>query len=317
MGKPRNTIPEYLRKLTLTDHRVVLVEGTTDKRILAKLVNGLAADDLIGAGDLVIDTAEELESPQGQTMGNREKVEAVINTLPPAVGHRTIIGFVDREFREFHMAAVVEDKLATHFTSGRLIWSRGHSIENYFFDAQCLEATFRALTPPEFQRRTWVAFRELFPSVLLSAASVALAGRDLCNIRRVASTINWECLGIIGNEIAVNTAQWRPRLLQVWPAADADKVIERYEHWKGVLEHSSGEVVRWLTHGHVGFCMIWHSYARCAFEVSGGDARVPERIVSVREDVRINLCADSWVQRVAANTAPYPDVLMKVLGVTK
>jgi len=52
------------------------------------------------------------------------------------------IGFVERELRYFDLEDCIHDLIGDHKAVNHLVWSRGHSIENYFFEqyfANCYE----------------------------------------------------------------------------------------------------------------------------------------------------------------------------------
>src|SRR5262249_33609637 len=118
-----------------------------------------------------VDTADLVKAPEG-VIGSRALVEVVheqANNSGQELG-----ALVDREFRGFDLAPAIKDTIAAHKSVGRLlVWTRGHSIENYFFRADAARAflryQFSHLTIPEAE------FDRLFPLFLQWAAALSLA----------------------------------------------------------------------------------------------------------------------------------------------
>src|SRR5690242_10822398 len=110
---PRRQIKAYQVALRVSKNRHILVEGSDDRNILARLIQSLRAAGTLSGG-LDIDTAEDLESLPGEIMGNLEKVEAVC----AGVTHEAFgfAGFVDRQFRGFdRTGASVSDRIRGHY----------------------------------------------------------------------------------------------------------------------------------------------------------------------------------------------------------
>jgi hypothetical protein len=122
------TPAEFRNFLMMSHDKHLLVEGIDDK-IAFKLL----FEELSGKHDIKIDTAERLINFE-RPLGNREKVEEICRTVTGRSFADKLVGFVDREFREFEWDNDIRDNLGQHKVDGRLVWSRGHSIENYFFD---------------------------------------------------------------------------------------------------------------------------------------------------------------------------------------
>ena len=135
----------YRIYLQLSEKKHVLVEGKSEKIAFRNLKYELDID----IDELEIDSAEyliEFEDSEGhpQKLGNREKVEEISKIVVAESQNLEnngrepyadkFIGFVDREYREFQVSNSIQDLLNCHRVSDRLVWSRGHSIENYLFE---------------------------------------------------------------------------------------------------------------------------------------------------------------------------------------
>jgi len=143
MNRLQLTPEEYVTEIIMSNDRFLLLEGADDEKFFTIICNLLkqneaqiSAEKLYLLKNIIIDTAERI---QGE-LGNRAKIEKICDLVaqePPDVNNR-VLGFVDREFREFEWSNDLKDHIKTHKINKRLIWSRGHSIENYFFEISTL-----------------------------------------------------------------------------------------------------------------------------------------------------------------------------------
>ena len=101
------------------------------RRAMHRLLLALVGDRYPQDSGIVIDSAEMIRECEG-VFSNREKVE-YIHAL--AADHAKLAGWVDREFRMFAVGPSIVNELKGHnVLDASLFWTRGHSIENYFFD---------------------------------------------------------------------------------------------------------------------------------------------------------------------------------------
>jgi hypothetical protein len=121
MSSVELTEVEYQNYLKMDKNKHLLVEGREDSgffRILFEEFFGANWQDLY---DVVIDKAESLISSAGRAAGNREKIEEICNSF----SEDNLVGFVDREFRNFEMADDLIDQIRDHYHANSLVWSRG------------------------------------------------------------------------------------------------------------------------------------------------------------------------------------------------
>jgi hypothetical protein len=81
-------IDSYLGSVAFSDHVSVLVEGISDKIILERLQRELQEHGF-QSRNLRIDSAERIDSPVGEAIGNRQKVERVAQVIFPAVRNQS------------------------------------------------------------------------------------------------------------------------------------------------------------------------------------------------------------------------------------
>ena len=181
VAKINYTPAEYRNILRMTRRTHLLVEGKMDKRFFSTLIDEWRQEDLVGVStsgfDVDIDTAETLIEFL-PPLGNREKVEIICQEVAKTDFAVRLVGFVDREYREFCAnPGELEDTIRGHHIEGRLIWSRGHSFENYFFDTDVLHTPLRDSCTADNTEVALVLLKRVLPSLLRIACAPRYVAR--------------------------------------------------------------------------------------------------------------------------------------------
>lgn len=318
----------YRTWLRMSRDRHLLVEGRDDKQVFELFLEALSrhpnsAESIRG---VVIDVAENLID-FGTGVGNREKVERVCESVSGSRWAERLVGFVDRDFRGFERGAVLRDSLQEHRVSGRVVWSRGHSIENYYFDFDTLRQPLCALSDcPEF-RKALSLFEVVFEPTVRLACAASLAGEQLGKLGLVKGSADQAIFEICPGEegpLAVDVGKWRGILTGRHHATSelAQQLVERFLLWNAKVRTCDFRVVRWLCHGHVGLAYIWAAYSACVLEACrregygpGDAAREARRVLQLRWSARFGACAGEWVRRALGNHCLYPVEVFRLLGV--
>ena len=140
--------------------RTLLVEGPSDKAIIARLVIELRNRNLLNSDNLVIDTADDIPTAQG---GNRQRVE---NLHAQIGGSPRFAGLVDREFRDFDLAIPADYAPYHRVVPQNLFWTRGHSIENYFITLGFVVATLEQHHPEDLPHNYAKILEAAFPGIV-------------------------------------------------------------------------------------------------------------------------------------------------------
>ena len=136
MSRLQLNYDEFINLVRMSKDSHILLEGSQDKAffdILCQAVGVISLGVNFQSPSVAITTAEVIKS-DSTILGNRDKVEKVSELIRGQPFQCRFVGFVDREFREFKFAKSIRDEVRAQRCVGRLIWSRGHSIENYMFD---------------------------------------------------------------------------------------------------------------------------------------------------------------------------------------
>ena len=190
------------------------------------------------------------------------------------------------EFRGFAYGSKVEDEYRTHRTAGRLVWSRGHSIENYYFDFDTLLEPLRMYSATDRYEEALGLYKSIFESALRLAATVSLVGRMLGCLTLIRRSIDWKTLEIAGKSIAINIDVWSRVLMRGIKCTEerAEEIISTYESVSAQVLDTEETVVRWVCHGHIELAILWAAYARCIYEVTDHDEGITTRVMSAEED---------------------------------
>lgn len=320
MNPPQYSIDAYAVRLNMTTNRVLLVEGSSEKRMFGRMFQALSPYSQDRPSAAVIDTAAIIQSPCNSPIGNREKVERVCEAAAgnTASMRGKFVGFVDREFRLFDCDGnTIVDRLNEHRVDRLLVWSRGHSIENYFFDFCIWRRVVYSLVPNDLDDldAALAVFRDVFCSVLALACTISLAARDAGVLGAVAGHVQWSVLRLLDKVMTVDIPAWRNHLEEnaKLRKCSVQALIERYTYWEPVVKSSDHEAVRWMCHGHISESVIWAAFARCVYEACGRDYKKAQRAMESKESVRLCTCIEHWAAEVGKNGGTYPEPVAQML----
>jgi hypothetical protein len=204
-----------------------------------------------------------------------------------------------------------------HRVVGRLVWSRGHSFESYLFEPDLFGQVLEDLTPRgvgRAARRT----RALFQQCLHLACSIGLAGQKLGLATRISRTINWRCVIVSDDAVALDMGVWRGELCAKhrMNEAVADALVRATDSARRVVSQADSDAVRWACHGHIGMAVIWAAFARCAFEAvaDASEAQATaEQCMSASEAVRTSALIGGWCRAAVLGQVVYPKEVFQLL----
>jgi hypothetical protein len=294
---------EYLKYLDMDSAtRHVLVEGRDDRRALSILfVHLLRRSDRVS---ISIDIAERLIELAGENRKIVEHVSAMIEHVE--YSHR-FVGFSDREFRGFDWAPQLHDHIQEHRVNNRLVWSRGHSIENYFLEVDTLREALIEACPDGF----WIVsaeYNELFDSLICMACAIGLAAKDINRLNRIRPTIHPSILMIEEHNLEIDFDTWETDLVRNLSEDKIECLFERYRHWNTLIKDAEIDLLRWMCDGHIAHRLVWATYEKCLTRENCRLAPAPHT------DLRFNMCAAAWARRAALGQCTYPAEILELLG---
>jgi hypothetical protein len=272
------TLKEYLAYLQISTRIHLLVEGPSDKRLFNELLLGFNYDN----DKIDIDSAEELIDLEG--IGNRDRVEITCKEVQKTEYKHKLVGFVDREFRGFEYKAGFVDNFACHHVEDRLIWTRGHSIENYFFDLDIFTSILGTFHKIPHIVEASALFSNNFQNILWYACAISLAGYKSGAITELKQKQDGQygLFTFSHSELGFNDKLWLEELKKnsFFSPQKISKLSEYYKKYiqKGFM--TDDEVVRWMCHGHIGFNFLLAAFGACILSAcqQAGDSK-PEAAV--------------------------------------
>ena len=309
----------YRNMVRMSSFKYILVEGPSDKRFLMYLIR-----EIFGPrNDIKIHSAHQIQA--NTPMGNREKVEDICEKIGKWKYAQRFVGFVDREFREFDTENGIKDLIGKSKVIGRLIWSRGHSVENYFFNFTTLSRSLRDHSVTLYFDEALNLFKENIEQILKEACAIGLAAWK-CNlltpVRR--SITNWNLIEFSTLGLTINTAKWIDFLVtkQKIKQEVALTLIDDFQKWSLIVSKTDFNTIKWLCDGHTGMAFIWAAFARCVFEVcqnsgSGDPRREAINVLRADEMVRCNGCASEWAFQATKKACEYPVDIFVLLGIAE
>jgi hypothetical protein len=317
------TINSYLGELSLSKKRHLLVEGVSDKQLFEKLIDRLFCFHTESSyrmpHNIQVDLAEIIDIPG--VVGNRNKVEKVC-VQASNLKNIQFAGFVDREFNGFDLNNF-QDLLDKHYVNGCLVWSRGHSIENYLFEYSILRELFWEILNTNWAGEVIQMFNLVFEESLILACSIGLAAYESRKLNFIRDNICLEILQIDNSRLVIDIEKLENYLTDKgMSASDLEKLLERYNYYSVKVRKANLDVVKRLCDGHLGLTFILFACCCCIKEVcpdSTDSVKVNLQTLlgSIRgvEKKRFYQCANWWARAAEEKKCEYPEELFQILGV--
>lgn len=302
----------YLSALTVRELRTVLVEGKDDKKVIASVMLEYEGAGVRLVRQTVVDSVE-LVRGDNREMGNRALVELIHQECV-----RTgldIEAVVDREFREFAIDSEIRDTLDCHAVrDDTLYWTRGHSIENYFFGADYFSRFIKSHFAEQIGPSCLQSCKESFEIVLSWAAAVGLAsweGRLLTRSLGLAKHTHWQLSadGRVRLDVDAYCSAVRTRGVS---SNDVHKLGVRISEFYQMVVRTSTANRRHIAHGHLALELIWCGLAATIRE-SGASTAAVEGVAYGHTDVKLRSLADLVAQDVCQGRAQLlPDLMQRL-----
>lgn len=314
MARPNNSMAGFRIKCRMSRVPKLVVEGLADKTAFSFLKDLVWRGSQYPAFD--IEPISELHLNDLRGIGNRELVELLCESLLKAgLTHSKVLGFVDREHRPIDHC-IVQNGHA--LAAPNLIWSIGHSIENYCFDPDIMEEAFERLARVIGFDEVMQLFRRSFDLMLGSSHALGrIAIEQGVAWSTVVGTIDRSCfqLDVRRKVVVLNEGAWH-RSLYANNQLSSEKAQAIADSYAGMLQSSRAlhsNELRWTCHGHLTASLLWRLYKACVLIQVGGGSEVQaiERI-SFRTFERAMFAA--WARSVAANpTKVAPTIVIDMM----
>lgn len=269
----RHSLGAYRIVLMMRSDRTILVEGETDKTVLHRLML-----DVDGGGARPnIDTPALLSDARLRGLGNKAQVELVASEVGQS---DNFLVLVDREWEHFRQDQLqLEDLDELLGPTDGIVRTYGHSIENYFFDAEAFKTFLRRQFAPYLTAGALRLVDERFYDMCLIALAYSLAARDHEIIRRLDDllgrgdlAVGAESIGLVpGFEAKLVARGVTPEV-----ATGFAEAVDRYV--RAIRDAQvPATTLKWASHGHLGSQVLWSCVAK-VLEMLGTEQSACEQI---------------------------------------
>ena len=301
----------------------ILLEGSHDKAFFTRMCE--AALSGLPQNHVAITTAEELKS-DGSVLGNRDKVEKVCELIEQSPFQYRFLGFVDREFRDFTLRESICDELRTHRCQGRLVWSRGHSIENYMFDFEVIKQPFLDFSiNDEIGMIALGLLQEQFLEIMRIACALGIVALQQDQLGVVRRTVGWKTMQLSDGKFQWDIDTWTNELVERSDLTDSSRVnlVDGFQRWYDVAKMSAPDDVRWACDGHIGFKLIWAAYARAISDIADTVIGIEPKstnqrdaILGIKDTAKFNHLTRNWTTNRGGETNDSPIFCLDMVGIS-
>jgi hypothetical protein len=302
------SIDGYLAALKIRAAPTILLEGVTDRKITARVIAGLEEYKVIRAGLIQIDTVDLIDG-RSVMLDGRQLVEH-LHSKATSEGF-SLAALVDREFREFHIAETIADKVEDHMViDGSLFWTRGHSIENYFFEGKHITAFLKFHCPENLPGTCYQYVAASLPHLYVWAAAFSIAAFRSGILRKCRGLVklrHWdEADGTVKLNLQAIETDLKARSIR--PEAVINFIQTTTQYHQKCLDLIDKSVSRWIAHGHLGQEIIWSGIGKLLQSI-GVEPAVVNAIGHGQVELKLRKSADLWFEEILAGTAVSPDAL--------
>ena len=302
---PAYSIEGYLIALRSRSTHTVCVEGADDLMVVRHCLLQFVGDKDPLNRAYVIDSMDIVKS-DGTTPGNSEKLKKICALLNGTTFSDKVTALSDREYERFDIDKPEIDLGPFHINPyGHLHYTRGHSIENYFFEPEYFVRYI------EFNHATALTanHRQLLNSnwdrILVQTASLTYAIHEYHYCTKTKGLFafrHWQHVGsdkLEIDECAIESSLSSRSI----PREHSDKILTRARLLQTVFSTRLA-ASRWIIHGHVGLDLLCGAIGRvmaiCGVKLSTCEA------VNGYSDIKLKYFASQWFDKAKSSNDLFP-----------
>ncbi|UVM07118.1 hypothetical protein [Pseudomonas laurylsulfatiphila] len=268
----------YISAILRRSGKTVLVEGVSDKAVFHRLMVESHSDF---DGQNHVDHAGIFDDETMAGLGNKAKIAKLLESINSLIQHHPRLGEVfssltDREWDDLDISpAGMNGQWAPPAQPIPHFITIGHSIENYFLDAEAVIAYLKFMFSENLTPAYTATIRGSFGAINSLAVSYSLCAKNKGCITRCDGLLDHLSIDIKDEKYYFNSS-----LAEKMAARNIDNahdlVAEINEAVDTVWSNTTySEPAKWLLHGHLGGEVIWSCVARNAREYG-----VTEEVIS-------------------------------------
>jgi hypothetical protein len=236
-------ISSYRLAIKIRSHKTLLVEGISDKSVISHFLLSRNYQDNHHSDYFVDDASIVKQDNTLSGLGNKNKALAIIN----AINNPKLSGMIDREWDNINLNDLNDGQFIQNISNVYL--TKGHSIENYWFDADASISFLIKSFPTTVNQDYLRTVSNCFPKILRFAAAYSLTAKDASIITRSSDLISHSDI-LWDNENLLLQDSFNIKLSErgVANCSFSANCNVRYAQ----LMESNQTLLKWICHGHLG-----------------------------------------------------------------
>ncbi|MBQ5945896.1 hypothetical protein [Massilia sp. ST3] len=269
------SINGYLNAVRRRSSKTILVEGSSDYAALTRLKRSSGAKLGVEPPGQ-IDVASIITDERVKGYGKRQILQEVLGEVvakdPTGVNFSSKFGTLqDREWDGLNADIKLMSPWVPPIQNPPHFVTIGHSIENYLFSVEAIEAFLRFNFSNELNQDFFNLLHLRYRAIIHFAAIYSLGVRKIFAISKAQSLITRSCAEWSGASYVLSSSieplfKQRHIAFPVEFVAEVNLAIEDFSQ-----EHPNLEPAIWICHGHIGEDAIWACLGNLAREYSGSD----------------------------------------------
>lgn len=301
----RYSIEGYLIALRNRSTHTVCVEGKDDRLVIKHCLLRLIGERDHLNERYVVDSMDIIKS-DGDTPGNSDKLRKICALLNGSLTTSKVTALVDRAYNWFDIGKSEIDLSPYHQSySEHLHYTRGHSIENYFFESeyfiQYIEFNYASSLTANHQRLIKLNWESLLASV--ASLTFAIHENNCCKKAKGLFSLNhWQDTGEGRLEIEATAVKNSLSTRGISHIQSTD-IIERASSLKTIFENRI-IASRWIIHGHVGMDLLCGAIGRI-MAICGVNPTTCETLNGFSE-TKLKYFTSRWFDRAKSSDDLFP-----------
>jgi hypothetical protein len=290
------SINGYLIALRSRSTHTVCVEGKDDRLVVKHCLLKFIGDDEHLNTRYVVDSMDIIES-DGTAHGNSDKMRKICALLVDSPYRGNMTALADREYQWFDISNREIDLSTAHRNLYDLLFfTRGHSVENYFFEPEYFiqYIEFNHATSLTANHRQLIASNWEHILELAASLTFAIHENNCCTkTKGLFSLSHWHEVG--GGRLDIDGSEIKTSLLlREIPTKTADEILRNTFSHREIFRNRT-IVSRWITHGHIGLDLLCGAIGRI-MAICGVDLATC-KAVNGFSDIKRKHFASQWFDR--------------------
>ena len=314
---PIEALPNFL---AMSRNHYLFVEGDDDKTFFNLLLDEYQLRSNKHLVQIVVLQPDELI--RFHYMGKQEQVEEICKFVKDLEVAQKLAGFVDREFRFFEITDQIIDNQQEHFVEDRLVYSRGHSIENYLLEINCLRSSLRDIADVDNFNSVFELYKSIFESVIRLTCSLTLLTQTHTPWNKIVSSIDWKCFQLESSVIDLDLSIWKTKLQsRGYDTLQIKTILSDLEKHRYTVQNTNKVTILWYTHGHITFDLSFKIFQYCTFlhytnSHNSNASILADNVFAIDRNKKFRSLASHFVRHALDEKCMYPEPVIRHIGLT-